>query len=71
MNEDTEVYLELADDEHPDAETAAEDTARLLMEVQLCRQTSHLDQNGTSSSQVEIDASSTSSGDVSAGCSSD
>ena len=33
MNEDKEVYVELADDEHTDAEAAAEDTARLLLEV--------------------------------------
>ncbi|WP_419187815.1 hypothetical protein [Stieleria bergensis] len=33
MDQDTEVYIELADDEHPDADAAAEDTARLLMEV--------------------------------------
>ncbi len=39
MNEDTEVYLELADDAHPDAESASEDTASLLMEVHHRRET--------------------------------
>ncbi|TWU21743.1 hypothetical protein Pla52o_39300 [Novipirellula galeiformis] len=39
MNEDTDVYLELTDNEHPDAEAAAEDTARLLIEVREQRAT--------------------------------
>ena len=33
MDKDTDVSLELTDDEHPDAEAAAEDTARRLLEV--------------------------------------
>lgn len=33
MNEDTEVLIELADDEHKDAKKAANETARLLLNV--------------------------------------
>ena len=46
MNEDTEDYLELADDEHPDAEAAAEDTARLLIEVRARREAEQTESNG-------------------------
>ena len=46
MNEDTDVYLEIADDEHPDAEAAVEDTARLLIEVLARRETEQTESNG-------------------------
>ncbi len=51
MDHDTDVLIEPTDDEHSDAEAAAEDTARLLMEVHDCRkakQTKSSDQSSDS-----------------------
>lgn len=45
MDKDTDVFLELTDDEHPDADAAAEDTARLLIEVRDRRHESSPDQS--------------------------
>jgi hypothetical protein len=39
MSDDTDGLIELVDDEHQDAQTAAEDTARLLMAVRDHRRT--------------------------------
>tara|TARA_R110002073_G_scaffold189532_1_gene348426 strand:- start:1556 stop:1714 length:159 start_codon:yes stop_codon:yes gene_type:complete len=52
MDEDTEVFIELAGDEHPDAETAAEDTARLLMEI-LEKRRAKDEPDGSKSSDVD------------------
>ena len=70
MDEDTDVSLELTDDEHPDAEAAAEDTARLLIEVRdnLAKRTA---QNGQESSGSGDDSSSTDGAFDSADCSMD
>ena len=52
MNEDTEVYLELTDDEHDDAKTAAEDTARLLIAVRDHRNSNRADDKTDDSTEV-------------------